>query len=205
MHFQKNIAEQRAYIERQRSRARLRRRLSNGIRELIKRPWKFAPLVALVALFLLVWNNRDRIAFTSSFPMLNTLGLYAVKAFILLLFVFAFLTILAALGTPLHAKRIETALSHACVVDRYNFPPMLVSRQRDKSGEITTMIFFSRGISKELWEKRQRNFEDVLNVRWIEDARYGGKRGDNGNYIVLTLASGTGRTERGETLYDEEL
>ena len=45
----------------------------------------------------------------------------------------------------------------------------------------------------------------VLNVRWIEEARYGGRCGDNGNYIILTVASGKGAAGRGEALYDDEL
>lgn len=205
MHFQKMVAKQRAYIERQRNRARLWRRLSNGFRELVKHPWKLAPLFALVALCLFVWNNRGRIVFTSSIPLMNTLGSYAVETLTVLLSVIAFSTILGALGTPLHAKRIEEALSHADIVDRYGFSPILVSRQRGKNREVTIMTFFSRGISKEKWKQQQRAIEDVLNVHWVEDVKYGGRHNDNGNYIVLTLASGTGRTVRGETLYDDEL
>ena len=207
MHFQNNTfaEQQRAYIVMQRNRARLWLRLSNGVRELIKHPWKLAPLFTLAVLCLLAWNNRGKVAFASSVPLLNALWMYAIEALLVLLSVISLLALLALLGTPCHAKHIEAALAHARVVDRYGFPPALVSRQRDISGEISIMTFYSRGIPQELWEKRRREIEDVLNVRWVEDAKYGGKLNNNGNYIILTVANGTGIVERGEPLYDDEL
>ena len=206
VHIQNKIAQQqRAYIARQQNRALLWLRLSNGVHELIKRPWKLASLLALFALFLFTWNNRNKVAFTTSIPMLNVIWAYVVEILIVMLATLTALGLLALMGTPYQAKRIEAALAHASVVDRYGSPPILVSLRHDKVTGISTMVFFSRGISKEAWEGKRRDIEDILNVRWIEDARYGGRRGNNGNYIAITVASGARATERGETLYDDEL
>lgn len=203
VHIQNNIAQQqRAYVARQHNRAILRLRLSNGVRELIKRPWKLAPLLALVVLFIIAWNNRGKVAFTTAIPAISAAWAYVVEILIVMLAALAVLGLLALLGTPYQAKQIEAALAHASVVDRYGSPPVLVSWQRDKTTGISTMVFFTRGTSKEAWEGKRRDIEDVLNVRWVEDAQYGN---NNSNYIVLTVASGAGTAGRGETLYDDEL
>lgn len=203
MHSQKTSVERQiAYIVRLRNRERLWKRLSNGLHELNKHRWKLAPLVVLIVLALLAWSNRGRVALTSPIPLFSEIWAYTVDALIVLLTLIALLMVLAALGTPYQAKRIEEALKHVGVVDRYGFPPILLSRQRDKSSGITTMTFYSRGISKELWEKKRQKIEEVLNMHQIEDVKYGGKH--NGNYIILTVAKGTERIERSETLYDDE-
>lgn len=203
VHIQNNIAQQqRAYVARQHNRAILRLRLSNGVRELIKRPWKLAPLLALVVLFVIAWNNRGKVAFTTAIPAISAALAYAIEILIVLLATLSVLGLLVLLGTPYQAKRIEAALAHASVVDRYGSPPVLASWRRDKATGISTMVFFTRGTSKEAWEGKRRDIEDVLNVRWVEDAQYGN---NNSNYIVLTVASGAGTAGRGETLYDDEL
>lgn len=207
VHIQKNIAQQqRAYIARQHNRAHIWLQLTNGVRELIKRPWKIAPLLALVAMFALAWHNRGKVALTTTFPLISAVWMYVVASFIVLFFLIGFVSLLVAIGTPRQAKWIEAELAHIGVVDRYDFSPVLISLQRSKeTRQVYTLTFFSRGISKETWEGKRQEVEDVLNVRWIEDARYGGKHDDNRNYIVLTVASGAGTAGRGETLYDDEL
>lgn len=206
MNFQNNAftEQKRTRFERQRNRALLWHRLSNGVRELIKHPWKLAPLLALVILCLFVWSNRGRVALASSIPLLNTLWAYVVAVFIALLSVLAFVGLLVVLGKPRQARRIEDALHHVHIVDRYDFPPILVSRL-DESGRISTLTFFSRGIPEKLWKENQREIEDVLNVHYVEGLRLGGRHNNNGNYIVLKVARGTEGTGREETLYDAEL
>lgn len=206
MNFQNNAftEQKRTRFERQRNRALLWHRLSNGVRELIKHPWKLAPLLALTALCLFVWSNRGRVALASSIPLLDTLWAYVVAVFIALLSVLSFVGLLVVLGTPHQARRIEDALHHVHIVDRYDFPPILVSRQRDKSGKNITMTFYSSGISMETWEKGRQSIEDVLNVRCIEAAQYGGQGGDNSKYIVLTVSKGR-RIGKGKPLYDDDL
>lgn len=206
MNFQDSTftEHKRVRVERQRNRVRLWRRLFNGLRELIKHPWKLAPLLALVFLCLFVWSNRDRAALTSPFPLLNALWAYTVAAFIALLSVLAFVGLLVVLGTPRQARRIEDALHHVPIVDRYDFPPILVSRQRIKGGRAETLEFYSSGIPTDLWEAKQQKIEDELNMRWIEKLEFGGWPKENSKYIVLTVAKGR-RIGRGEPLYDDEL
>lgn len=206
MRFQNASEEQqRAYTVRQRNKARLWGHLSNGFRELIRHPWKLAPLFALAALCLLAWSNRGRVALTSPIPLFSTLWAYAIDALIVLLSVIALLATLVALGTPYQSKQIEESLALGRVVDRHGFPPILLSRRCDKNDKITiiTLTFYSHGISKELWEERKQKIEEVLNMHWTEDVKYGGRLNNNGKYIILTVANGTEIVERGETLYED--
>ena len=101
VHIQNNIAQQqRAYIARQHNRAILRLQLSNGVRELIKRPWKLAPLLALVVLFVIAWNHRGKVAFTTAIPAISAAWTYAVEILIVLLGALSILGLLALLGAP---------------------------------------------------------------------------------------------------------
>lgn len=138
----------------------------------------------------------------NSFPWLVMVWDYSIMLLILvvsMLFSLAVLTI-----PPLHAKSIESGLRHIGLVDHYGFSPALISNQGLKHSNIRKLRFYTRGIAKETWTRRQSAIEDVLNVHWIDEPQYGGRRGNNRNYIVLTVAPGA-ENKREEPLYDDEL
>lgn len=137
-----------------------------------------------------------------TYPVLVTIWDYTVVILVWVLSVLFALVILTM--PPLHTKDIESGLQHIALVDRYGFSPALVSNQGLKHSRIRELKFYSRGIAQETWIRRQAAIEDVLNVHWIEEPQYGGRRGNNRNYIVLIVAPGA-ESKREESLYDEEL
>lgn len=185
--------------EQRRRRAVMASRFCSNIRHL-------ANLATAILVLALGWfaGTWVKIPFPGddTYPVLVTIWDYAVMLLVWILSVLFTLAILAM--PPLHAKSIESGLQHIALIDRYGFSPALVSNQGLKHSNIRELRFYSRGISKEIWTKRQAAIEDVLNVHWIEEPQYGGRKRNNRNYIVLIVAPGA-ESKRKEPLYDDEL
>lgn len=163
-------------------------------------------LVATVLVLILGWCAcvwvKIPLPGSDSIPMLSMVWDYAVMILILLLSVLFALAILTM--PPLCAKRMEKRLQHIGFTDRYGYAPALISSQGIKHTRIRELSFYSLAIAKETWEKRQSEIEDVLNVHFLGSPEYGGRGGNNRNYIVLLVAPGVER-KRDEPLYDDEL
>jgi hypothetical protein len=185
--------------EQRRRRAVMASRFCSNIRHL-------ANLATAILVLALGWfaGTWVKIPFPGddTYPVLVTIWDYAVMLLVWILSVLFTLAILAM--PPLHAKSIESGLQHIALIDRYGFSPALVSNQGLKHSNIRELRFYSRGIAKEIWTKRQAAIEDVLNVHWIEEPQYGGRKRNNRNYIVLIVAPGA-ESKRKEPLYDDEL
>lgn len=169
----------------------------------VKRPVNLVTAVLVLALgwFACTWV---KIPFPGgdTYPILVTIWDYSAMLLaraLSVLFALAILTI-----PPLHAKNIESGLQHIALIDRYGVAPTLVSSQGLNNSSIRELRFYTRGIAKETWTRRQSAIEDVLNVHWIEEPQYGGRKQDNRNYIVLIVAPGA-ESKREESLYDDEL
>ena len=202
-----NFAEYtRKIVEQERRRFILRRRIWEGVVEMRRCPWKISFLLLLLAFIWFVWEQREAILqpFIKDGDLLE-LCILIFSILIIEIAVLLLLALLQGMGTPRHARQIETQLVHVGLVDRYGLGAVLISRKTEKPYKITTMTFYSQGIPKEQWENRRRAVEDVLNVHYVEDVRYGGKHQNNGNYIVLTVARGASATKREAPLYDDEL
>lgn len=180
--------------------------LRNGICAPFKRPYTTVFPLFVIALALIAWHKRTDIPLLggSSDPVLAKLWEYSISAAILVLAVTFFLLSLAFIGKPKGAKKIENSLALAKFVDRYGRPPILISNEKIKHSNVMIWEFHSRGVEKNRWEDEKSAIEDVLNIRYVEDVKYGGRRGNNRNYIVLTVAFGANSLNRGP-LYDDEL
>lgn len=180
-------------------------RLRYGVLAIVRQPWKLIFPVLLLLLSVLAWGNRAKIPLPggNGDPALVALWECAVALLIIMFSALLLLGLAVVLGTPPHAKKIDAALVHVDLVDCYGSGPALISSQRTKGTDIRIMEFLSYGISKEKWERKQSDIEDVLNVHYVERMRYGGRKGNNRNYIVLTVAPGAG-AKRAEPLYDDE-
>lgn len=180
--------------------------LRNGICAPFKRPYTTMFPLFVIALALIAWHKRTDIPLLggSSDPLLAKLWEYSISAVILVLAVTFLLLSLVFIGKPREAKRIENSLALAKIVDRYGYPPILIDSKKAKYGNVKIWEFYSRGIPRESWEGEKSAIEDVLNIRYVEDVRYGGRKGNNRNYIVLTVALGANSLNRGP-LYDDEL
>lgn len=188
-----------------RRRAVLWCRIRCSVMELVRKPWKVLLIAVLCVVTVLVYGNKPAILALfpgdGRFKLPTQILSISFSAMIVLGFTVSLLGLLILLGTPLHAKRIETSLIHVGLTDRFGFPPVLVFfGKTSKRSAVRTMQFLSRGIAREEWEKRQYAIEDVLNCHFTEPITYGKSR----NYIVLTVAPGVAAT-RTEPLYDDEL
>ena len=138
-----------------------------------------------------------------AFPLLKEAFVYTLAASIVLITVLLLLGMLAMIGTPRQAGVVSRSFTHAGIVDRYGFPPVLVACRYEKQGGIRTLTLYSRGISRETYMQKKHDIEDILNCHYVEEPKYGGK--NNGNYIVLTVGPGAVEIGRTEPLYDDEL
>ena len=182
-------------------------RLRYGLIELFRRPWKACIFAAFLTLCYIAWNGRRKILtlnMVSRTPLLSLIYEHAISALILFMSFLLLLGLLMALGTPHQAKEIERRLSQIGLTDRFGDCPVLVSSKTQKASSVRYLSFFSRGISKEMWEQNRTDIEDALNVSWVDTPKYGGKGAANRNYVVLAVTSGTGIVRK-ETLYDDAL
>lgn len=169
----------------------------------VKRPANLvaAALVLALGWFACTWVKIPFLG-GDTYSVLVTIWDYAVMLLAWALSVLFALAILTM--PPLHTKDIESGLQHIALIDRYGFCPALVSNQGLKHSSIRELRFYTRGVAKETWIRRQSAIEDVLNVHWIEEPQYGGRKRNNRNYIVLIVAPGA-ESKREEPLYDDEL
>lgn len=181
-------------------------RLQFGLKDFIKAPVKFLPLLLLCGAFLILWGNRDKLLFfTARSPILITAYNYALCLLMPLVFLVLLGGLLLLLTKPRKAGAFEDCLRQEGLVDRYGNPPALISSTRISNTDARILAFYSPGIGWERWAKQSVDTEDALNVHFVEPVKYGGKRGNNRNIIVLTVAPGAGGISRKETVYDDEL
>lgn len=166
-------------------------RLWHGFKRLFLEPWTLVFPLFLVIATALAWKNTDKLPLHSSIPEMELLGQFALSALVVFLSALLFLGLLSILGAPRRAKKIDAALVHAGLVDRYDLGPALLSSRRVKGSSVQVLEFWSKGISLEVWEDKRRAIEDVLNVHMVEDPTYGGRKGNNRRCICLTVAPGT--------------
>ena len=180
-------------------------RLRYGVAEVFRHPWKLVFPLLLFTLSGLAYHYRSvvRLPSGTSFHGLEMLWEYTVILLIVTLTALAFLGLVIGLGTPRHAKQIEASLTQIKLVDRYGFAPVLVS-VKPKQSPAEEQIFYSKGISKEMWITQQPDVEDVLDCHLLEDIQYGGRDGTNRNYIVLITAPGAEQSRK-DVLYDDKL
>ena len=82
--------------------------------------------------------------------------------------------------------------------------PLLLRSKRIKGTRVAVKEFYSR-IPLQTWMEKKDAISDNMNIHLVSPyMEYGGKRGDNGNYIRIYTAPGRKRPERG-TLYDTEI
>lgn len=203
--FQKTL---RALEIQERRRVIVRSRLLNGFLRLFKQPWTLILPLLLAVVVILAWRNRVKLSLpgsNSSLPELVELWQITLSTFIVVLALLLLWGILALLGTPRQAKKIDSALLHIGLVDRYDFGPTLLHIQPIKGTTVRKMTFYSKGIAITHWVERKDDISDVLNVHFVEQPVYGGRKGNHRNYIVLTVAPGADDQPTATLYEDDEL
>lgn len=186
----------------QRNRAVMRNRLVYGLKSFRHRPWLITLPLLLAGFTVFICCNLDSAPFPFGANMPELQPLWKAIATLLTITFGTLLLwgLLVVLGTPCKARSVATSLEHIGLVDRYGIGPALVFKQRIKGTSAITVIFYSKGIAKERWEKKQSDIEDVLTCHFVAPIQYG----RNSNYIVLTVSPGV-RGQQGKPLYDDEL
>lgn len=182
-----------------------RTRLWCGLKRLFLEPRTLVFPLLLVVAAVLAWHNTDKLPLHSSIPEMELLGKFALSAMVVVLSALLFFGLLSLLGTPRRAKKIDAALFHIGLVDRYDLGPALLSSRRVKGSSVQVLEFWSKGISLEAWEDKRRAIEDVLNVHMVEAPTYGGRKGNDRRRIRLTVAPGADNQPTAALYEDNEL
>lgn len=196
-------------LEAQARRRKLSRfRLKYGVLEIVKCPWKLILPLLLAVGAVLAWHSRDKLPLpggNDAIPEMVMLWQFVLSALVVVLSALLLLGLLSLLGTPRHAKRIDAALVHIGLVDRYDLGPALLSSRRVKGSSVQILEFWSKGISLDAWEDKRRAIEDVLDVHMVEAPTYGGRKGNNRRRIRLAVAPGAGNQPTAVLYEDDEL
>ncbi len=192
----------------ERRRIIVRFRTLYGAIHLFTRPWALILPLLWAILTALAWYNRSKLSLpggNSVLPQMAALWQIVLSALIIIFSFLSFWGILALLGTPHHAKRIDAALVHIGLIDSYGIGPALLSSRRVKGSPVQVLEFWSKGISLDAWEDKRRAIEDVLNIHMVEPLTYGGRKGNNRHRIVLTVAPGADNQPTATLYEDDEL
>lgn len=119
----------------ERHRIIVRSRTLYGAVCLFTHPWTLILPLLWAILTVLAWYNRSKLSLPGGNSVLPQMAALWQIILSVLIIVFSFLSfwgILTLLGTPQHAKRIDAALVHIGLTDRYGIGPALLSSRRIK-------------------------------------------------------------------------
>ncbi len=173
-------------------------------KSIFKKPWRMIPILFLVLFFVWLWNCSQAFLSQLDNEFLHTLFLYGLSVSTILLFFSLLIVLLLLISYPPRAKRYESALMQIDLAPTNGVPPALIAQMRIKNTKVTRLVFYSLGVSLKEWVTRQEEIEDSFNVHYVEAPQYGGRKGNNRNLIVLTVAPGVSSSCK-EVLYDDEL
>ncbi|MGI6153778.1 MAG: hypothetical protein ACOYJB_08105 [Christensenellaceae bacterium] len=181
-----------------------------GIKAIIKAPWKIAfPILLGIAAFI-SWNKKD--AIVSLIPLdiaalpdfLGQLLTYGMYTLLIVLYVLMFSLLLKGMGTPRQAGRVNRGVEKIFKNSAgYGDQPIYISCERVGASEVFRHEFFSEFVSRDAWEDKK---DDVARL-WRGHAKsveYGGTHGNDPRYIVLYAGSGATEVDRGD-FYDDQL
>ena len=123
---------------------------------------------------------------------------------LLVLFLFVIAVSLCQLVGYLYAKNDEADMSLVFSEnkDNMNYPPILISKRKDKASGVIIREFYT-SISMKQWRDNKEAICDRMNVHIIGDFNYGGKCNNTGNRILFSSLKGRFQEDRG-ALYDEQ-
>ena len=194
-----------AYLQAQYNRKRIYSRMRLGISRLFSSPGYLTVPALLIVLLFILWKHRWNIFPVNHVPEVLLpvfrIAISTAVIFIPLVFLLGFLELLGN-GT---ARRDEAAIMMAFSEKDLRYgAPLLLRSKRIKGTRVAVTEFYSR-IPLQTWMEKKDAISDNMNIHLVSPyMEYGGKRGDNGNYIRIYTAPGRKRPERG-TLYDTEI
>lgn len=140
--------------------------LYNGIKNLWKDKWKISYPVLFFFIMLFIWAVvRKKILFIDNIVFSQIL-LWSFSLFMLGSTIIALLFIIAKVGTPLSAKRVENCLRAIGFYDKLSNTPLLLSKI--KEGKADVYEFYSNTLSIFEYKKRCSDIETALNLHIVD-------------------------------------
>lgn len=141
-------------------------RLYNGIKNLWKDKWKISYPALFFIVMLFIWAVvRNKILLIENRVFSSTL-LWSFSLFMLGSVIIGLLLIIAKVGTPLSAKRVENCLKAIGFYDKLGNTPLLLSKT--KKGKADIYFFYSKTLSIFEYEKRCSDIETALNLHIVD-------------------------------------
>lgn len=141
-------------------------RLYNGIKNLRKDKWKIGYPVLFFFIMLFIWIIvKEKIFFIDNIVFSQIL-LWSFSLFMLGSTIIALLFIIAKVGTPLSAKRVENCLRAIGFYDKLGNTPLLLSKI--KEGKADVYEFYSNTLSIFEYKKRCSDIETALNLHIVD-------------------------------------
>lgn len=141
-------------------------RLYNGIKNLWKDKWKISYPVLFFFIMLFIWAVvRKKILFIDNIVFFSIL-LWSFSLFMLGSTIICLLFIIAKVGTPLSAKRVENCLKAIGFYDKLGNTPLLLSKI--KEGKADVYEFYSNTLSIFEYKKRCSDIETALNLHIVD-------------------------------------
>lgn len=203
--YRMNHTKQDSYNKTKRNRMELYFRLRQGVHQLVCRPYNNLVIVLLLFLFLILWENRNKVLSLIAIPELlcpvYSFSLSAIAIIIPLILLLGFLKLLGDRASIYYEACLVMAFS---AKELRNGHPILISCKKARSADIKILEFYSQ-IPLQVWLDKKEGIADLMDIHFVEPGiEYGGKRGNHGNRVRLYTAPGRKRLERG-LLYDNEL
>lgn len=179
-------------------------RLRLGFSQMIYHPYINIPIIALIVLFIIIWNNIDRFIFSHSISaLIHPIFQYSVYTALILSFTVFLFGYIGWVGF-ITARHDEKCLMKAFTEhERRNGCPVLVYRRKIKGTDVTVRIFYS-DIPLKYWLAKMDDIADQMNICFARMPDYGGKNNSNSKLIFMHTTPGRKPADRG-ILYDEEL
>ncbi len=187
------------YIKAKHFRIKQMARIKLGLMQFLRYPI-LNLLWLLVVMFVVVWKQGENtlLAIIDLPNLMHSIVSYTLQILGVILPILITMYIIHTIG-EIVARKDESALVIAFSANELSKGnPVLIKRCKIQKSDVTMRIYYSN-IALKIWQARQLEIADALNVNFVEPIQYAD---NNGKKIMLLTTKGRKPTERG-TLYAE--
>lgn len=146
----------------------------------------FAKIVVVIYIAIIIWVGRYISDLTIQNEILKLIPYKSIIKMLYVICVIAFTPLLTMLiGTPMESKNTAENLCRINFTNYIGEPPMLISKEYDKTKNVMKLVFLSNGIPISDWYTKRDKIEAVLNI-YMTDISVG----KNQKEIVISAVSG---------------
>ena len=174
-----------------------------AVNQIMQYPILLIIFLPIVILTVTIWIKMDFIINIFEVPKL-LLPMYTViiKCFMVMipfLLIWGIIDIIGNLSARKDEANIQMAFGEK---ELRNGSPILMYKRKEKDRNITAREWYSP-IPMKLWNERQEEIADAMNLHFIQPFRYGGK--SDGNRILMYSAEGREFGTNNKLVYDDGL